>query len=88
MADQGRPKQTKSGGYRGGEGEFRGMPQQQIAAKQAAAKTDYGRPRQTMADHGRPSHCGIRGATGISDDFFRCLAPTSVSELLSEERHQ
>ena len=50
MADQGRPKQTKSGGYRGGAGEFRGMPQQPIAAKQAAAKTDYGRPRQTMAD--------------------------------------
>ena len=40
------------------------------AAKPAASKADYSRPRQTIADQGRPKHSDIRGATSISDAFI------------------
>ena len=40
---------------------FRGV--KPAAAKPAASKADYSRPRQTIADHGRPKHSEIRGAT-------------------------
>ena len=33
-------------------------------------KVQYCRPRQTIADHGRPKHSDIRGATSISDAFI------------------
>ena len=44
------------------------------AAKPAASKADYSRPRQTIADHGRPKHPEIRGATSISDAFICSFA--------------
>ena len=50
------------------------------ATKPAASKADYSRPRRTIADqdrleqtkaeHGRPKHSDIRGATSISDAFI------------------
>ena len=37
-------------------------------------KVQYCRPRQTIADHGRPKHSDFRGATSISDAFISKLA--------------
>ena len=34
-------------------------------------KVQYCRPRQTIADHGRPKHSDIRGASSISDAFIQ-----------------
>ena len=33
-------------------------------------KVQYCKPRQTIADHGRPKHSDIRGAASISDAFI------------------